>query len=157
MPRKYDKIIRFYSSWFADLTEPDKGWTPEERWKVILTIAQAQMMSDVSHLDSLPIEIKRGLQMATLKEQVYRMLERSEAMSSRGKKGADARKRAEDAELAKNRQEMAKEHQKQAEQRLEDNEREIEVAKATIRQCLAEGKEVPQELRSMARALGMMK
>ena len=89
MPRKYDRTIRYYASWFDDLLDPNKAFTPQECWSVILAIRDCQLTGSLQPLEALPIEIKRALSMATMGEQIVRQLERAENMRSRSKKGGD--------------------------------------------------------------------
>lgn len=87
MARKYDRIIRFYESWFDDLSDPTKELTSDEQLSIIKAIVDAQVMGSSKPLRNLPIEIRRCLSMATLCEQIERMLERSERMRNRGRLG----------------------------------------------------------------------
>ena len=66
MPRTYDRLIRYYDSWFGDLLDPDKGFTPEECGAVIIAIRECQRELNLEPLKNLPLNIKRGLQMRTL-------------------------------------------------------------------------------------------
>lgn len=38
MPRKYDKIIRYYSSWFADILDPAKEFSDHEIVQIFMAI-----------------------------------------------------------------------------------------------------------------------
>lgn len=87
MPRNYDRMIRYYDSWFDDLCDPDKGFTGEECWAVLLAIRESQRQLNVDPIDNLPQMVKRGLQLHTLKEQVWRIIEKTESMRARGSKG----------------------------------------------------------------------
>lgn len=78
MPRKYDRTIRYYDSWFGDLLDPNKQFTAEECWSVILAIRDCQLKGSLDPLEQLPISVRRGLSMATLGEQIIRQLERAE-------------------------------------------------------------------------------
>lgn len=91
MARKYDKIIRFYGSWFADLSDPDKALTFEERWQVIEVIVKCQEQETTEPINDLPLEIRRALSMATLREQLERILEKNAGARERGRKGAEVR------------------------------------------------------------------
>lgn len=87
MPRKYDCIVRFYASWFADLTNESKGFSNEEIGQIFLKIGEAQIKCQPEIINELPITIKRGLQMATLEEQIQRLIERSARCKERGSIG----------------------------------------------------------------------
>lgn len=87
MARHYDRIIRFYESWFDDLADPSKELTAEEQLSIIKAIVDAQVLGSSEPLRNLPIAIRRCLSMATLCEQIERMLERSERMRNRGRLG----------------------------------------------------------------------
>lgn len=154
MPRTYDKIVRYYSSWFADLEDADKGFTDAERWLIVSTIARCQMDETTDHLDELPPTIKRGLQMATLREQIERMLERSERMRSRGSRGGTARGSA--VESPDRAAERARVDAQKAAERAE-TAREIEEAKQQILELKAAGKPIPRALQPFAHAMGLDK
>lgn len=87
MPRKYDCIVRFYASWFTDLSDENKGFSFEEIGKILMKIAEAQIKGDAEIVQELPITIKRGLQMATLEEQIERLIERAARCKERGSVG----------------------------------------------------------------------
>ena len=87
MARHYDRLIRYYDSWFDDLLDQDKELTPGECWRVILAIRDAQQMSSTEPLRNLPLEIRRALSMSTLIEQVERIIERCDNMRQRGSLG----------------------------------------------------------------------
>lgn len=113
MARHYDKLIRFYDSWFADLEDERKGFTPAECWQVMKAIRDCQREGTTEPLENLPATIARGLSMATLIEQVEIILEKMSGASARGKKGSQAQKIVLTAEQAaaaeeKKKQEEAK-------------------------------------------------
>ena len=87
MPRKYDRIIRFYDSWFDDLSDPSKELSSDEQLQIIRAIRDAQVMMTSEPIRNLPLQIRRCLSVATLCEQIERMCERSERMRSRGRAG----------------------------------------------------------------------
>lgn len=91
MARKYDRMIRFYGSWFADLNDPEKALTAEERWQVVEAIVQCQEQESTEPLQLLPLTIRRALSMATMREQLERVLERNQGARERGRKGAQER------------------------------------------------------------------
>lgn len=94
MPRTYDRIIRLYDSWFGDLLDPDKGFTPEECWSVILAIRECQREITLEPLKNLPLNIRRGLQMRTLETQIIKILEHTGRMAARGAAGGNAAQKA---------------------------------------------------------------
>lgn len=94
MPRTYDRLIRFYDSWFGDLLDPDKGFTPEECWSVIVAIRECQREITLEPLKNLPINIRRGLQMRTLETQIVKILEHTGRMAARGAAGGNAAQKA---------------------------------------------------------------
>lgn len=91
MARKYDRMIRFYGSWFADLNDPEKALTAEEKWQVVEAIVQCQEQESTEPLQLLPLTIRRALSMATMREQLERVLERNQGARERGRKGAQER------------------------------------------------------------------
>lgn len=121
MPRKYDRTIRYYDSWFGDLTDPAKGFTAEECWQVMLAIRECQLQGSLEPLEQLPITTRRALSMATMGEQIIRQLERAERMSARGSAGGRAnqakQRTPEEIAAAKMRQEREEQerHQRDAE------------------------------------------
>lgn len=98
MARKYDRMIRFYGSWFADLNDPEKALTAEERWQVVEAIVQCQEQESTEPLQLLPLTIRRALSMATMREQLERVLERNQGARERGRKGAQERYKVPDVE-----------------------------------------------------------
>lgn len=123
MARNYDRLIRFYDSWFDDLLESDKEFSPEEVLQVIMAIRECQRSASTSPLDELPREIKRGLSMATLHEQISRIIERVERVREKGRRGAESRLETKSEQekqviLANSAKEMAKRSK-------EDEEREF--------------------------------
>lgn len=113
MPRTYDRLIRLYDSWFGDLLDPDKGFTPEECWNVILAIRECQREITLEPLKNLPLNIRRGLQMRTLETQIVKILEHTGRMAARGSAGGNAAQKAaqERAKLAAEEREREREEQ----------------------------------------------
>lgn len=111
MPRTYDRLIRLYDSWFGDLLDPDKGFTPEECWSVILAIRECQREVTLEPIKNLPLNIRRGLQMRTLETQIIKILEHTGRMAARGAAGGNAAQKAaqEKAKLAAEERERARE------------------------------------------------
>lgn len=94
MPRTYDRLIRLYDSWFGDLLDPDKGFTPDECWSVVLAIRECQREVTLEPLKNLPLNIRRGLQMRTLETQIVKILEHTGRMAARGSAGGNAAQKA---------------------------------------------------------------
>lgn len=87
MARNYDRLIRYYDSWFDDLADPDKELTAEECWSVILALRDAQHQGTTQPLRELPQSVRRALSMSTLIEQTERIIERCNNLRERGSKG----------------------------------------------------------------------
>lgn len=87
MARNYDRLIKYYDSWFDDLLDPDKGFTMDEIAQVLIAIRECQQKFNLEPLKNLPREIRRGLSMATLSEQILRICERTQNIIERGSKG----------------------------------------------------------------------
>lgn len=120
MPRTYDRLIRYYDSWFGDMLDPDKGFTPEECWNVILAVRECQREITLEPLKKLPLNIRRGLQMRTLETQITKILEHTGRMAARGAAGGNAAQRAaqERSKLAAEQREKEREEfNKQCEER----------------------------------------
>lgn len=90
MARRYDRLVRFYSSWFADFFDAEKGFTAEELVAIFRCIFEAQMDANPDHLDTLPASIKRGLSMATMREQLAKIVEKTESRRNASSHGGDA-------------------------------------------------------------------
>lgn len=118
MPRTYDRLIRFYDSWFGDLLDQDKGFTPEECWSVVLAIRECQREVTLEPIKNLPLNIRRGLQMRTLETQIVKILEHTGRMAARGSAGGNAAQKAA--------QERAKIQAEERERQREEREKEIE-------------------------------
>lgn len=122
MPRTYDRLIRFYDSWFGDLLDPDKGFTPEECWSVIVAIRECQREITLEPLKNLPINIRRGLQMRTLETQIVKILEHTGRMAARGSAGGNAAQKAAQ-ERAKISAEMREQEREDREKRYQEETR----------------------------------
>lgn len=85
MPRKYNHVIRFLESWFADIEDPAKEFSDAEKYRVLFAIFQCQVQGSLEPLQSLPRDIRRGLSVATLGEQILAVLERAESYRKRGR------------------------------------------------------------------------
>ena len=88
---RHDKLIRFYSSWFDDVADPAKGYTAEEQVTIFFALAACQQQHTTDPLDELPATIRRGLQMATMREQLMRIMERIDAAHDKARAAAAAR------------------------------------------------------------------
>lgn len=89
MPRKYDRIIRYYSSWFADILDPAKEFSDNEIVQIFIAIKDCQVSLSLEPLEQLPITIRRALSMATMGEQIIRLIEKTENMRNRGANGGN--------------------------------------------------------------------
>lgn len=110
MPRKYVRKIRFYDSWFDDLNDESKEFTSAEKWAVIMAIVESQRAEDVAPMDDLPREIRRALQMPTIKEQLTSIIEKASNNRAKGSMGGRTTAnggRNEDAERARSASEDA--------------------------------------------------
>ena len=87
MARHYDRLIRFYDSWFDDFADQDKELTPAECWTIVLAIRDCQRLCTTEPLRNLPLNLRRALSMSTLIEQVDRIIEKGESMRKRGQIG----------------------------------------------------------------------
>lgn len=88
--RTYDKVIRFYSSWFGDLMAESKEFTDGECWQVIRALYLAEEEENPDLLDNLPREIKRALSLETMKTQVAKLIASRRSSAERGRAGAAA-------------------------------------------------------------------
>lgn len=136
MARTYDRLIRFYDSWFGDLLDEEKELTPEECWQTILAIRECQRSESIEPLRALPREIRRALQMRTLETQITKILERSANMRERGSKGGSAANRGNRID------ELTEEHIQMAAQPPSDGiKRNYEGMNILCEQCHMENKE----------------
>lgn len=85
MARRYNHIIRLLESWIFDLEDPTKAFTPAERWQVVRAIAQCQMDVSLEPLMALPLEIRRGLSILTMGEQLLAVMDRVHSYKERGR------------------------------------------------------------------------
>lgn len=97
--KKYDFLIKLYSSWVDDFLDPTKGFTNEELGLLFTAICRAQLEKNVSLIEELPKPILRGLQVHTLIEQTQRIIERTERMKERGKKANQRQREQRESEL----------------------------------------------------------
>lgn len=88
--RTYDKVIRFYSSWFGDLMSESKEFSDGECWQVIKALYVAEEEENPDLLDNLPREIKRALSLETMKTQVAKLIASRRSSAERGRAGAAA-------------------------------------------------------------------
>lgn len=124
MPRKYDRIIRYYSSWFADILDPAKEFSDNEIVQIIIAIKDCQVSLSLEPLEQLPITIRRALSMATMGEQIIRLIETTESARNRGKNGGETaaanRVAAEPNPAAAMRAEQRRKEQRELEARRAD-------------------------------------
>lgn len=88
MARRYNHIVRYLESWIYDLEDPEKQFTDAERWAVVRAIAQCQFDCSLEPLQSLPLEIRRGLSILTMGEQLLAIMDRVHSYKSRGQNAA---------------------------------------------------------------------
>lgn len=88
--RTYDKVIRFYASWFGDLMSESKEFTPAECWEVVKALYIAQDEENPDILDALPREIRRALSLETMKTQLAKLIASRRSSAERGRAGAAA-------------------------------------------------------------------
>lgn len=151
MPRKYDRTIRYYDSWFADLTDPSKEFTAEECWQVMLAIRECQLQGTLAPLEQLPLSIRRALSMATMGEQITRQLERIESRRDASRKGGEEtrnRRRSED-EIAAAKIRLEREEQEQAQRDAKHEEDKLHAVTREqyleLKRRAAEGDEVARK------------
>lgn len=131
MPRKYDKVIRYYSSWFDDILDPEKEFTDAEIVQIFIAVRDCQVQETLDPLQNLPLSIRRALSMATMGEQVIRLVETSKSAKTRGKNGGDtaaANRAAQEPDAAAK---MRAEQRRKEQQELEAK-REEEASKAYL-------------------------
>lgn len=85
MPRKYNHVIRFLESWFADLEDPAKEFSDSERWEVVVALRDCQVQNSLEPLHALPLSIRRALSIPSMGEQMMAVLDRAESYKRRGK------------------------------------------------------------------------
>ena len=141
MPRKYDRVIRYYASWFDDFLSVDKEFSAEEFRAIILAIRDCQVNGSLEPLETLPITIRRALSMATMGEQILRILERAENMRARGSAGgrktAAGAARPEQLAASSIREEL-REHENQAKELKREEDRRAAVKPSTYEELLSQ-------------------
>lgn len=90
MARNYDRLIRYYDSWFDDINDQEKELSGEEKWQIMLALRECQRVMSADPLRNLPLNIRRALSMATMVEQLERIIERCESARNRGSKGGQS-------------------------------------------------------------------
>ena len=141
MPRKYDRVIRYYASWFDDFLSVDKEFSAEEFRAIILAIRDCQVNGSLEPLETLPITIRRALSMATMGEQILRILERAENMRARGSAGgrkAAAGAASPEQTAASSIREELREHENQAKEQQREEDRRAAVKPATYEELLSQ-------------------
>lgn len=141
MPRKYDRVIRYYASWFDDFMSADKEFSAEEFRAIILAIRDCQVNGSLEPLETLPITIRRALSMATMGEQILRILERAENMRARGsaggRKAAAGTARPEQQAATSIREEL-REHENKAKEQQREEDRRAAVKPTTYEELLSQ-------------------
>lgn len=87
MPRRYDRLIRFYDSWFDDFADQEKELSANEQLEIIRAIRDCQVEMSTEPIDNLPLNIRRSLSMSTLREQITRIIDKTSRMQQRGRLG----------------------------------------------------------------------
>lgn len=124
MPSKFTHRFLFYESWLADLNEPSKELTAEEKWQVTEAIFRAQVLGDVSPLDELPLVIRRALSLPTMTEQLRTILDKQAGASDRAQQAVAAKRAA-----AERRAAAARDAEQQRQQNIQQQEDAEKVAK----------------------------
>ena len=132
MARRYNHIVRYLESWFFDLEDPEKQFTDAERWAVVRAIAQCQFDCSLEPLQSLPLEIRRGLSILTMGEQLLAIMDRVHSYKSRGQNAAIYTAKAPDS--ASKPSDVVKAHEREKEA-LERESRRKEEADALKAEC----------------------
>lgn len=141
MPRKYDRVIRYYASWFDDFLSVDKEFSAEEFRDIILAIRDCQINGTLEPLETLPITIRRALSMATMGEQILRILERAENMRARGSAGgrkAAAGVARPEQQAATSIREELREHENKAKEQQREEDRRAAVNPDTYEELLSQ-------------------
>lgn len=119
MASKYTHRLLFYESWLADLDEPSKEFSPEEKWLVVQAIFQCQIKAEITPVEALPLSIRRALSIPTLTEQLRTILDKQAGASDRAQQAVAAKKAAAERRA----QEQAKtEEQRANEKRIQDQQ-----------------------------------
>lgn len=121
MPRNYNHVIRFLESWFADLEDQAKEFSDAEKYQVIYAIYQCQVKGSLEPLQELPRDIRRGLSLATLGEQILAVLERAESYRKRGRYVREQQQPT-DSPAALIKKEQREAEQQQREKKRDDDE-----------------------------------
>lgn len=113
MARNYDRLIRYYDSWFDDINDPEKELSGEEKWQIMFALRECQRVMSAEPLRNLPLSTRRALSMATMVEQVERIIERCESARNRSSRGGMSTQAKAQQEMRA--QNMAKAEQERAE------------------------------------------
>lgn len=122
MPRNYNHVIRFLESWFADLEDPAKEFADSEKYQVIFAIFQCQVQGSLGPLQDLPRDIRRGLSIATLGEQILAVLERAESYKKRGRYVREQQPQTDSAAALIKKEQREAEQQQQKKKRDDDEQ-----------------------------------
>lgn len=90
MARNYDRLIRYYDSWFDDINDPEKELSGNEKWQIMYALRECQRVMSAEPLRNLPLSTRRALSMATMIEQVERIIERCESARNRSSRGGQS-------------------------------------------------------------------
>lgn len=146
MASKYTHRLLFYESWLADLNEPTKEFSSEEKWAVAQAIFECQIKGDVSPVEALPLVIRRALSIPTLTEQLRTILDKQAGASDRAQQAVAAKKAAQE----KRAQEQARREdlQKANQQIQEQADRDLRARKFEQECEIALGSELYRSLRA---------
>jgi len=120
MARNYDRLIRFYDSWFDDINDPDKELSGEEKWTILMAVRECQHNGSIDPFNNLPISIKRALSVSTMREQLLRIMERLESARNRGSLGGQSARAQALAQRAKEEQARREQEDEQLKKAIPD-------------------------------------
>lgn len=121
MARNYDRLIRYYDSWFDDINDPEKELSGEEKWQIMFALRECQRVMSADPLRNLPLSTRRALSMATMVEQVERIIERCESARNRSSRGGQSTAAKAQAEM------------------MQENNKRIEQERAEVKAAIPEG------------------
>lgn len=121
MARNYDRLIRYYDSWFDDINDPEKELSGEEKWQIMYALRECQRVMSAEPLRKLPLSTRRALSMATMVEQVERIIERCESARNRSSRGGQATQAKAQAEM------------------MQENNKRIEQERAEVKAAIPDG------------------
>lgn len=133
MARRYNHIVRYLESWIYDLEDPEKQFTDAERWAVVRAIAQCQFDCSLEPLQSLPLEIRRGLSILTMGEQLLAIMDRVHSYKSRGQNAAISAAKAPNSASKPSDVVKAEEREKEQAERKTKQDAELEAQRAEMK------------------------